>query len=110
MIVKSTLLAVVVFLGSLSLAEAQTFVNGGVPGPNTALGWNFGHIAYCTTYNDGTTTLHYAFFDAGGYAFTNNPGFITLAASACQTGNLAGLFVTRLNPFQWNAVATFPYK
>ena len=69
MIVKSTLLAVVVFLGSLSLAEAQTFVNGGVPGPNTALGWNFGHIAYCTTYNDGTTTLHYAFFDGGGYAF-----------------------------------------
>jgi hypothetical protein len=82
----------------------------GVPSPGTALGWNFGHIAYCTTYYDGLTTWYYAYFPDGGYAFTNNPGFTTLAASACQTGNLAGLFVTRLNPFQWNAVATFPYK
>jgi hypothetical protein len=62
MIVKSTLLAVVLFLGSLSLAEAQTFVNTGVPGPNTGLGWNFGYVAYCTSYNDGVTTWHYVIF------------------------------------------------
>ena len=110
MIVKSTLLAVVVFFGSLALAEGQVYVSGGVPSPGTALGWNFGHIAYCTTYYDGLTTWYYAYFPDGGYAYTNNPGFTTLAASACQTGNLAGLYVTRLNPFQWTGVATFPFK
>jgi hypothetical protein len=110
MIVKSTLLAVVVFFGSLALAEGQVYISGGVPSPGTALGWNFGRIAYCTTYYDGLTTWYYAFFPDGGYAYTNNPGFTTLAGSACQTGNLAGIHVTRLIPFQWNGVATFPFK
>ena len=30
MILKSTLLAIVVFLGSLTVAEAQSYVNGGL--------------------------------------------------------------------------------
>jgi hypothetical protein len=33
MIIKSTLLAVTLFLGSINLAEAQLYVTGGVPGP-----------------------------------------------------------------------------
>jgi hypothetical protein len=99
MSVKFMLLAAFIFLGSLTLAESQTFVNGGVAGPNTALGWNFGYIANCATYVDGSNTFFFAYFQGGGYAYTNNPGFAILAALACQTGNLAGIFVTRLNPF-----------
>jgi hypothetical protein len=110
MMVKSTLLAVVVFFGSLNPADAQTFVNGGVAGPNTGLGWNFGYIAHCATYSDGSNTFQFAYFQGGGYAYTNNPGFALLAAPACQTGNLAGIFVTSLNPFLSNAIVTYPFK
>jgi hypothetical protein len=110
MIVKSIVLAAVIFFGSVTLTKAQTFVNGGVPGPNTALGWNFGYIANCATYVDGSNTFLFAYFEGGGYAYTNNPGFAILAAPACQTGNLAGIFVTRLNPFLWTAVVTYPFK
>ena len=42
MLIKATLLAVVLFLSSLTFVEAQTYVNGGVPSPGTVLGWNFG--------------------------------------------------------------------
>jgi hypothetical protein len=110
MIVKSTLVAVVVFLGSLTIAEAQSYFNGGSAGPSTALGWNFGHIAYCLTHDDGVNTLHYAFFSDGGYTVTNNPGLAAAGALACQSGNLVGIFVVNLNPFRWNWIATYPFK
>src|SRR5262249_21855893 len=110
MIVKSIVLAAVIFFGSLTMTEAQTFVNGGVPGPNTGLGWNYGYIAFCQVLTDGVTTVFYAFFEGGGYALTTNPGFTTFAGPACQTGNLAGIHVTRLAPFQWDSIVTFPHK
>lgn len=110
MFVKSTLLAVVVFFGSLAVADAQTFVNGGAPGPNTGLGWNYGHINNCYTQVDGSTTWFYAFIQEGGYGFTNNPAFATTLSPACQTGNFIGVFVTSLNPFRWTQVATFTFK
>jgi hypothetical protein len=110
MIVKSTLLAVIVFFGSLTIANAQPYINGGSPGQFTALGWNFGHIAHCETFFDGTNTWHLAFVVEGGFGFTNNPGFATLIAAACQSGNLIAVHVTNLNPFSWNSVAVFPFK
>jgi hypothetical protein len=106
MIVKSTLLAVVIFLGSLSLAEAQ-YVNGGVPNQLIQLGWNWGYVYYCQTLNDSVNTWHFAFFQDGGYAFTNNPGYNALFAAAC-TGSRAGIHVTSLNPFLWNSAAVLP--
>jgi hypothetical protein len=110
MIVKSIVLAAVVFFGSITITEAQSFVNGGVAGPNTALGWNYGYIAFCQVVSDGVTSVFYAFFEGGGYAFTTNPGFLTLAGPACQTGNVAGIHVTRLVPFQWNSIVTFSFR
>jgi hypothetical protein len=91
MIIKSTLLAVTLFLGSINLAEAQLYVTGGVPGPGTALGWNYGYIAYCQTFTDGVNTIYYAFFQGGGYGYTNNPTLIAFGSPACQTGNLVAV-------------------
>jgi len=99
MIVKATLLALVLLVGSLTPAEAQTFVNGGAPGPQTALGWNYGHIMNYYTQVDGSTTWFYAFIQEGGFGFTNNPSFAITLSPACQTGNLIAVFVTSLNPF-----------
>ena len=116
MILKSTLLAVVVFLGSLTVAEAQSqsYVNGGIflgwGGP----GWNFNTISQCLTVNDGTNTWYYAFFGASGamgYIYTNNPGFAPIIAAACQGGNLFGINVSAFTPsLVWTQVATFPSK
>ena len=110
MIAQATLLAVVVLLGSVNLAAAQAYVNGGVPGPNTTLGWNFGHIAYCQTYNDGSTTWHFAFFQEGGYGYTNNPGFAASIAAACVSGNLIAGYVYSLNPLQWDRMILYPFQ
>src|SRR5215813_3389187 len=117
MILKSTLLAIVVFLGSLTVAEAQSqsYFNGGIllgwGGPE---GWNFDHISQCNTVYDGTNTWHYAFFGASGvngYIVTNNPGFAPIIAAACQSGNLFGINVSAFTPsLVWTQVATFPTK
>src|SRR5215510_1028648 len=94
MILKSTLLAIVVFLGSLTVADAQSqsYLNGGIflgwGGPE---GWNFNHISQCNTVYDGTNTWYYAFFvNNGGYIVTNNPGFAPIIAAACKGGSLFG--------------------
>jgi hypothetical protein len=109
-VIKSALLAVVLFFGSVCVAEAQVFVNGGVPGPATTLGWNVAKVSLCLTLDDGVNTLYVAYFEGGGHAFTNNPGFPVLAAPACQTGNLMAIHVISLNPFSWNSIVTFPHK
>jgi hypothetical protein len=110
MIIKSTLLAVIVFVGSLTVANAQTFVNGGVAGPFTTLGWNYGHLANCYTQVDGSITWFYAYIQEGGFGFTNNPAFAITLSPACQTGNFVGVFVTNLNPLRWTQVVTFTFK
>jgi hypothetical protein len=110
MIVNSTLLAAFILLGSLTLAEAQPYVNGGSPAPGTTLGWNYDHISFCATFSDGVITWYYAFTQGGGLGYTNNPGFATSVAAACQTGNLIAVHVTSLNPFLWNWIATYPFK
>jgi hypothetical protein len=50
------------------------------------------------------------FYRKGGFGVTNNPGFVTLVAAACQSGNLIGVHVISLNPFVWNSVVVLPYK
>ena len=60
MILRSIVLAVVMFLGSVAIADAQTFVNGGVAGQFTALGWNYGHVSNCYVVVSGSTTWFYA--------------------------------------------------
>jgi hypothetical protein len=110
MMIKATLLAMVVFFGSLTIAEAQSYFNSGTPGPSTALGWNFGHIAYCLTQDDGVNTWHYVFFPDGSYTVTNHPALAAAGALACQSGNLVGIFVVSLNPFRWNWMATYPFQ
>ena len=114
MILKSALLAVVVFFGSLTLAEAQSYFNGGlIMGWGLRDGWAYNHVVSCSTVTDAAnTTWHWAFFENnGGYIVTNNPGFAPIIASACQSGNLFGLFATSFTPtLVWTQIATFPSK
>ena len=114
MILKSTLLAIVVFLGSLTVAEAQSYFNSGqIMGWGGREGdWSYNHVSSCPTFSDGTTTWYYAFFvNDGGYIVTNNPGFAPIIAAACQSGNLFGLFAISFTPsLVWTQVATFPSK
>ena len=107
---KNILLAVVIVLGSFTIAQAQTYVNGGVAGPHTTLGWNYGHLSYCVTYFDGAQNWYWAIVEEGGHGYTNNPGYAPFLAAACQTGNLAGVFVTKLSPLTWTQVITFPHN
>ena len=110
MIVKSTLLVVILLLGSLAVAEAQSYVSSGVAGPQTVLGWNFAHAANCVVHYDGVTTWLYFFPQEGGYGYTNNPGFGLILAPACQTGNLIAVFVYSLDPLLWNQVLTYTFQ
>src|SRR5262249_7467315 len=78
MILKSTLLAVVVFLGSLTVAEAQSYINGGQifgwGGPEGD--WAFYYFSSFPTFFCGANTWYYSFFanNCGVYVL-KNPGF-----------------------------------
>ncbi len=117
MIFKSTLLAVIVFLGSLAVAEAQSkapgeaMTNGADAHTQAVLGSNYVHAAYCFAYFDGTTTWFYVVAQEGGMWFTPDVIFEAAIAPACQTGNLIAFNVVSLSSgFQWNQVVTFPSK
>jgi hypothetical protein len=110
MIVKATLLAVVVFLGSVNFAAAQPYFNGGVPGPQTTVGWNFGHISYCWAVSDASNTWFHVAAQEGGYGYTNNPSLAATVAPGCQTGNLFAVHVLSLNPFLWDVLVLYPFK
>lgn len=106
---RAFLLPLALALAALTqTAEAQTLYHGGAPGPFTTLGWNYGHIASCYTYFNGSTTWAYVYMQEGGYGLTNNPAFISSVAPACQSGKWVGVRVTSLNPFQWDMVLTYP--
>jgi hypothetical protein len=63
----------------------------------------------CDSY-DGANTWQFGFFPDGNYVVTNNPAFASLAASACQSGNLVAVHVYSLNPFLWQMMAAYPFK
>jgi hypothetical protein len=108
---RAILVAVVLFFAMAGALQAQTFENGGTPGPQTGLGWNYGHLTNCyPVVNNAGQTWFWAFVQEGGFGYTNNPSFVTLLAPACQSGNLIGVFVTSLNPFRWTQVVTFNFQ
>ena len=116
MIAKSTLLAVLVSLvifGSLSVVQAQTFIQGGAdPAHLVGLGWNYGHLSNCSVSYDGSTTWFLAVSqeNPSGYFYTNNAGLAAVVGPACQTGNFIGVYVTNLNPIRWTEIHTFTFK
>jgi hypothetical protein len=108
MIVKSTLLAVAVFLGSVNLAEAQPYTNGGIPNPGIVLGWNYGYISFCTAFSDGVTTWFFGWFPGWRLCRYKQSGFRHPNSSSLP--NLAGIHVISLNPFLCNWAVAFLYQ
>jgi hypothetical protein len=125
MIFKSTLLALIVFLGSLTVAAAQSpgkssdsetvsgggaQFNGSDSTTRAVLGWNYTHAAYCLTLFDGSTTWFYVVAPDGSFWFTSNALFEAALAPACQTGNMIAINVFNLTGLQWNGALTLPFK
>jgi hypothetical protein len=122
MICKSTVLAVILFFGVLSVAEAQLkgeeAVNGGelrADQPPTAQAvagvWNFFHVTNCYT-DGGALYVFPAESAVVNVLFTTNPIFAATIAPACQTGNWMAVFVTSVSGlnFTWNQLTTFSFK
>jgi hypothetical protein len=119
MIFKSTLLAVILLLGVLSIAKAQS-KGGEAVGEGqlrsdevtteAVLGWNYIHVTTC--YADGTAFYVFPPELSINYIFTSNPLYISLLAPACQTGNYVGVFVTSVSgsSFSWNQLVSFTFK
>jgi hypothetical protein len=121
MIFKSIVLAMILFFGVISVADAQSMfgdekaswgelrsdgvITQAVPG------WNFFHVAFCYADTSG-------FFVFGvetsiiSFLFTTQPGFVSTLTPACQTGNLMGVFVTSVSGtnVSWSAIAMYPFK
>jgi hypothetical protein len=89
-------------------AAAQVLFHGGVAGPNTVFGWNYFHIAACSTAFDGATTWFYVYSQEGGYGVTNNPLIINSVSPACQSRQIVGVYVTSLVPFRWSSIVVYP--
>lgn len=107
-VLKCVLLAAILLV-SARVAEAQTYINGGAPGPQTTVGWNFGTIAYCSAYSDGPNTWLIVVTGEGGYGYTNNPALQAIIAPGCQTGGQFAVFVVSLNPFRWDQIVLYPF-
>ena len=116
LIVRSTVLAVILFLSSIAVVQAQSkapdeaMTNGAEAHTRAVLGSNYVHAVYCFAYFDGTTTWFYVVAQDGGVWFTNNVLFEAAITPACQTGNLIAFNVVNLGGIQWNQVVTFPSK
>ena len=119
MIFKSTVLAVILFFGVLSVAMAQSKgsevvgegeLRSGEFTTEAVTGWNFVHATNC--YTDGTTFFVFPPEPSVNSIFTSNPLYISLLAPACQTGNVIGVFVTSVSglSFSWNQLFSFAFK
>jgi hypothetical protein len=107
---RAFLFAVTLAFAALTqTAHAQAFFHGGAPSPFTTVGWNYGRVASCFVYFDGSTTWFYVYASEGGYGVTNNPTFTSAFASGCQTGKTFSVHVTSLNPFRWDMIGIYPF-
>ena len=109
--VRVSVLAVIAFLGSLAVADAQSGGYQGTTksetGTEISLGWNYVHATYCMDFSG----YLYVVAADGSYYFTNNASDIATLTPACQTGNWIAFNVISLTPaIVWNAVLVFPFK
>jgi len=117
--VKSTLLAVILFLGSVTLAGAQGSESSVPLGTSTmgqttngaitqaaVVGWNYYHVAACTAFSG--TFVFVAQEDNSAW-FTSDLITTTTLTGACQTGNWVGFHVISSNG-TWDQVYVFPFK
>ena len=118
---KSIVLAVILFLGSLGVAGAQSSEPIALGGSQTAdkaststtgpiteavvLGWNYVHAAGCT----GVGGFFYLVAQEGSFWFTSDVSALIGLAPACQTGNLVGFHVFSSNG-SWDQVFVWPGK
>jgi hypothetical protein len=126
-----TILAVIAFLGSLAVADAQSRVQNGAPpgvqngngtsdvqsGAKTSetapkfpcCGWSYRHIWNCTGFWDGSKQVLRMDFEEGDWDISSIPLNYTIIAPACQTGNWVGFHVSDFSGF-WDEVRTWHFR
>jgi hypothetical protein len=115
MIIKSIVLAVILVLGSLGIAAAQSSELNGTLGkgessedrPTQAfIGWNFYHVFACSTrFGVFTWTAE----EDGTTWSTTDVATIAMLTPSCQTGNFVGFHV--INAFLvFDQVLVFPFR
>jgi hypothetical protein len=118
MIVRSTLLAIVLFIGFLGVAAAQTkppadsatLGTGKAAASDTAVtavatGWYYTHAAACTAVAGGAFVL---IGTDNSQWFVTDLGAIATLTPACQTGHFVAFFVVNTNG-AFNQVFVWPF-
>jgi hypothetical protein len=121
MIFKSTVVAVILLLGVLSVAKAQS-KGGEVVGEGqlrsnefttqAVLGWNFFHVRNCYVDTNGTFLVFPVESSQINFLFISDIALIATLTPACQSGNLLAVFVTTIagSNFTWNQLLTYTFK
>jgi hypothetical protein len=117
MIIKSTVLAVIVFLGSLGIAAAQSSEPHGTlkgePGEGhtteaVVIGWNFFHAFACAS-RPGTGFFTWVSQEDGSAWNTNDLAAVAMLTPSCQSGNFVGFHVINAS-LVVDQVLAFPFK
>jgi hypothetical protein len=120
MIFRSTVLAVFVFFGALSIAKAQS--NGNVLGggqlrsdqatTQAVNGWNWFHISNCYADINGSFLVFPVESSQIAFLSVTNPVIIATVVPFCPTGNLMAIFVTSIvgTSISWNQIVTYTFK
>ena len=117
MIVKSTLLAVLLFIGSVTLAGAQgtessvplgtskmgQTTNGAIT--QAIIGWNYLHVAACTVFS-GTFVLIAQ--EDGSTWYTSDLITTSALSAACQTNHWVAFHVINFNG-AWDQAYVYPF-
>ena len=119
--VKSIVLAMILCLGSLGVAGAQSHepiaLGGSQPANNAStsttgptaqaivLGWNYVHAFACS----GVGGFFYFIAQEGSIWFTNDVNALIGLAPACQTGNIVAFHIFNSNG-SWDQVYVWPFK
>jgi hypothetical protein len=116
MIIRSTVLAIILFFGSLSIAAAQssstavgTFTKGSASNTDAitsaaVIGWNYFHPVACTTWA-GTFAM---ITNDNTVWYTTDMYAIATLTPACQTGNVVAFHV--VSGSAWDQVFVWPVK
>jgi hypothetical protein len=116
---KSIVLAVILVLGSLGIAAAQSSepnkplgkVEPGEGGTIAAvvIGWNFFHVFACTTRSSGNVFTWISQEDGNNWT-TSDLATIAMLTPSCQTGNFVGFHVISTSLMLFDQILVFPFK
>lgn len=83
--------------------------DGSILPDNWTSGWNYFHVANCTSYYWSGSWLVVMYFQEGPYAYSYDPNAQALLYPACQTGNWIAFYAYDNNG-DWDQIWTYNYN